>query len=153
VPPTPASSTRSNLSIWPASSFSTETPRGTLAYPDTLVGTDCAYDDSQRLWGWWNGRRWDLKAEAAMLGQPISMLIPQVLGVRLTGRMPGRGDRHRPVLTITERLRNTAWWGSLSSSSVGPRTSDDCDRATLGNMCPEYGATVAIFPIDAMTLD
>ncbi len=89
-----------------------------------------------------------------MLGQPISMLIPQVLGVRLTGAMPKGATATDLVLTITEVLRKQGVVGKFVEffgEGLGALTI--ADRATLGNMCPEYGATVAIFPIDEMTLD
>ena len=101
--------------------------------------------------GWGVG---GIEAEAAMLGQPISMLIPQVLGVRLTGAMPQGATATDLVLTITEALRKHGVVGKFVEffgEGLGALTI--ADRATLGNMCPEYGATVAIFPIDEMTLD
>src|SRR4029077_9533855 len=90
----------------------------------------------------------------AMLGQPISMLIPPVLGFRLIGRMLEGATATDLVLTITERLRKHGVVGKFVEF-FGPGLEDltIADRATLGNMCPEYGATIAIFPIDAMTLD
>jgi len=101
--------------------------------------------------GWGVG---GIEAEAAMLGQPISMLIPQVLGVRLTGAMLEGATATDLVLTITERLRKHGVVGKFVEF-FGPGLEDltIADRATLGNMCPEYGATIAIFPIDVMTLD
>ncbi len=101
--------------------------------------------------GWGVG---GIEAEAAMLGQPISMLIPKVLGVRLTGAMPQGATATDLVLTITELLRKHGVVGKFVEffgDGLGALTI--ADRATLGNMCPEYGATVAIFPIDEMTLD
>src|SRR5262245_49241103 len=89
-----------------------------------------------------------------MLGQPISMLIPPVLGFRLTGTMLEGATATDLVLTITERLRKHGVVGKFVEF-YGPGLADltIADRATLGNMCPEYGATIAIFPIDEMTLD
>jgi aconitate hydratase len=101
--------------------------------------------------GWGVG---GIEAEAAMLGQPSSMLIPQVLGVRLKGAMPQGATATDLVLTITELLRKHGVVGKFVEffgDGLGALTI--ADRATLGNMCPEYGATVAIFPIDEMTLD
>jgi aconitate hydratase len=101
--------------------------------------------------GWGVG---GIEAEAAMLGQPSSMLIPKVLGFRLTGAMPRGATATDLVLTITERLRKHGVVGKFVEffgEGLGALTI--ADRATLGNMCPEYGATVAIFPIDEMTLD
>ena len=101
--------------------------------------------------GWGVG---GIEAEAAMLGQPISMLIPQVLGVRLTGALPQGATATDLVLTITEILRKHGVVGKfVEFFGEGLRHLTIADRATLGNMCPEYGATVAIFPIDEMTLD
>src|SRR5687767_6820542 len=125
----------------------------TVAYPDTLVGTDShtTMVNGLGVVGWGVG---GIEAEAAMLGQPISMLIPQVLGVRLTGKMPQGATATDLVLTITEALRKRGVVGKFVEffgDGLGALTI--ADRATLGNMCPEYGATVAIFPIDEMTLD
>ncbi len=101
--------------------------------------------------GWGVG---GIEAEAAMLGQPSSMLIPKVVGFRLTGAMPKGTTATDLVLTITEILRKHGVVGTFVEfygEGLGALTI--ADRATLGNMCPEYGATVAIFPIDDMTLD
>ena len=132
----------------------TDTQAGvTTAYPDTLVGTDShtTMVNGLGVVGWGVG---GIEAEAAMLGQPISMLIPQVLGVRLTGAMPRGATATDLVLTITEALRKQGVVGKFVEfygDGLGALTI--ADRATLGNMCPEYGATVAIFPVDEMTLD
>src|SRR3954463_12125155 len=126
---------------------------GTLAFPDTLVGTDSHTTMANGLGvvGWGVG---GIEAEAAMLGQPSSMLIPQVLGVRLTGALPKGATATDLVLTITELLRKQGVVGKfVEFFGEGLRHLTIADRATLGNMCPEYGATVAIFPIDDMTLD
>jgi aconitate hydratase len=124
-----------------------------VAYPDTLVGTDShtTMVNGLGVVGWGVG---GIEAEAAMLGQPSSMLIPQVLGFRLTGSMPKGTTATDLVLTITEVLRKHGVVGKFVEffgEGLGALTI--ADRATLGNMCPEYGATVAIFPIDHMTLD
>ncbi len=128
-------------------------PDGTLAYPDTLVGTDShtTMINGLGVVGWGVG---GIEAEAAMLGQPISMLIPSVLGFRLTGQMLEGATATDLVLTITERLRKHGVVGKFVEF-FGPGLAHltIADRATLGNMCPEYGATIAIFPIDAMTVD
>jgi len=101
--------------------------------------------------GWGVG---GIEAEAAMLGQPISMLIPQVLGFRLTGKMLEGATATDLVLTITEKLRKHGVVGKfVEFFGAGLEHLTIADRATLGNMCPEYGATIAIFPIDVMTLD
>ena len=128
-------------------------PNGTLAYPDTLVGTDShtTMVNGLGVVGWGVG---GIEAEAAMLGQPISMLIPRVLGVRLTGTMLEGATATDLVLTITERLRKHGVVGKfVEFFGSGLEHLTIADRATLGNMCPEYGATIAIFPIDEMTLD
>jgi aconitate hydratase len=125
----------------------------TVAYPDTLVGTDShtTMVNGLGVVGWGVG---GIEAEAAMLGQPSSMLIPQVLGVRLTGTMPSGTTATDLVLTVTEVLRKHGVVGKfVEFFGEGLSGLTIADRATLGNMCPEYGATVAIFPIDDMTLD
>ncbi|MEO8256791.1 MAG: aconitate hydratase AcnA [Acidobacteriota bacterium] len=132
---------------------SMEGPNGTVAYPDTLVGTDShtTMVNGLGVVGWGVG---GIEAEAAMLGQPISMLIPQVLGVRLVGAMLEGATATDLVLTITERLRKHGVVGKfVEFFGPGLEHLTIADRATLGNMCPEYGATIAIFPIDEMTLD
>jgi aconitate hydratase len=126
---------------------------GVLAYPDTLVGTDShtTMVNGLGVVGWGVG---GIEAEAAMLGQPISMLIPEVLGFKLTGRLPEGATATDLVLTITERLRKHGVVGKfVEFYGPGLQGLTIADRATLGNMCPEYGATVAVFPIDEMTLD
>ena len=123
------------------------------AYPDTLVGTDShtTMVNGLGVVGWGVG---GIEAEAAMLGQPISMLIPQVLGFRLTGAMPEGATATDLVLTITEILRKHGVVGKfVEFFGRASKRLTIADRATLGNMCPEYGATIAIFPIDEMTLD
>ncbi len=124
-----------------------------VAYPDTLVGTDShtTMVNGLGVVGWGVG---GIEAEAAMLGQPISMLIPQVLGFRLNGQMLEGATATDLVLTITERLRKHGVVGKfVEFFGSGLEHLTIADRATLGNMCPEYGATIAIFPIDDMTLD
>ena len=131
-----------------------ETVNGkTVAYPDTVFGTDShtTMVNGLGVVGWGVG---GIEAEAAMLGQPSSMLIPQVLGVRLTGALPKGATATDLVLTITELLRKHGVVGKfVEFYGEGLKHLTIADRATLGNMCPEYGATVAIFPIDDMTLD
>ena len=125
----------------------------TLAYPDTLVGTDShtTMVNGLGVVGWGVG---GIEAEAAMLGQPSSMLIPKVVGFRLTGTMPKGTTATDLVLTVTEILRKHGVVGTfVEFYGEGLSALTIADRATLGNMCPEYGATVAIFPIDEMTLD
>ncbi len=124
-----------------------------VACPDTLVGTDShtTMVNGLGVVGWGVG---GIEAEAAMLGQPSSMLIPKVLGVRLTGKLREGMTATDLVLTVTERLRKHGVVGKfVEFFGEGLKHLTIADRATLGNMCPEYGATVAIFPIDTLTLD
>ncbi|MAG70740.1 MAG: aconitate hydratase AcnA [Acidobacteria bacterium] len=125
----------------------------TMAYPDTLVGTDShtTMINGLGVVGWGVG---GIEAEAAMLGQPISMLVPDVVGFRLDGRVAEGITATDLVLTITERLRRKGVVGKfVEFFGPGLEHLTIADRATLGNMSPEYGATIAIFPIDEMTLD
>ncbi len=125
----------------------------TVAYPDTLVGTDShtTMVNGLGVVGWGVG---GIEAEAAMLGQPISMLIPEVIGFRLNGTLPEGATATDLVLTITERLRQYGVVGKfVEFFGPGLASLTVADRATLGNMSPEYGSTVAICPIDQMTLD
>jgi aconitate hydratase len=130
-----------------------ETPGGAVAYPDTVFGTDShtTMVNGLGVVGWGVG---GIEAEAAMLGQPSSMLIPPVLGYRLKGKLPEGATATDLVLTITEALRKHGVVGKFVEF-YGPGLAHltIADRVTLGNMCPEYGATVAIFPIDDMTLE
>src|SRR5262245_38383517 len=133
--------------------FEAQVDGRSIAYPDTLVGTDShtTMVNGLGVAGWGVG---GIEAEAAMLGQPISMLIPNVLGFRLKGALPKGATATDLVLTITEALRKHGVVGKfVEFFGDGLRHLTIADRATLGNMCPEYGATIAIFPIDAMTLD
>ncbi|MDQ2768601.1 MAG: aconitate hydratase AcnA [Gemmatimonadota bacterium] len=124
----------------------------TVAYPDSLVGTDShtTMINGLGVLGWGVG---GIEAEAAMLGQPLSMLIPEVVGFRLHGKLPAGATATDLVLTVTQILRKkkvvgkfVEFYGSgLSSLSLA-------DRATIANMAPEYGATVGFFPVDAETL-
>ncbi len=124
-----------------------------VAYPDTVFGTDShtTMVNGLGVVGWGVG---GIEAEAAMLGQPSSMLIPPVLGCHLVGRLPEGTTATDLVLTITEALRKRGVVGKfVEFYGPGLKHLTIADRATLGNMCPEYGATVAIFPIDHMTLE
>lgn len=124
-----------------------------LAYPDTLVGTDShtTMINGLGVLGWGVG---GIEAEAAMLGQPISMLIPQVIGFRLTGKLPEGATATDLVLTVTERLRQYGVVGKfVEFFGSGLSELTLADRATLSNMSPEFGSTCAIFPVDAATLD
>jgi aconitate hydratase len=122
------------------------------AYPDTLVGTDShtTMINGLGVLGWGVG---GIEAEAAMLGQPVSMLIPQVVGVRLKGKLREGSTATDLVLTITEMLRKHGVVGKfVEYFGPGLASLPLADRATIGNMSPEYGATCGIFPIDAETL-
>jgi aconitate hydratase len=133
--------------------FAEESGGEWMAYPDTLVGTDShtTMVNGLGVVGWGVG---GIEAEAAMLGQPISMLIPEVVGFRLTNRLPEGATATDLVLTITERLRKLGVVGKfVEFYGPGLEFLTIADRATLGNMSPEYGATIAICPIDEMTLD
>jgi len=123
-----------------------------LAYPDTCVGTDShtTMVNGLGVLGWGVG---GIEAEAAMLGQPISMLIPNVVGFRLTGELPAGATATDLVLTITERLRRHGVVGKfVEFHGEGVAAVPLANRATIGNMSPEFGSTCAIFPIDAETL-
>ena len=125
----------------------------TVAYPDTLVGTDShtTMVNGLGVVGWGVG---GIEAEAAMLGQPVSMLIPEVVGFKLTGQLSEGTTATDLVLTITERLRQYGVVGKfVEFFGSGLASLTLADRATLGNMSPEYGSTVAICPIDEMTVD
>src|SRR6185437_10757576 len=122
------------------------------AYPDTLVGTDShtTMVNGLGVLGWGVG---GIEAEAAMLGEALSMLVPQVVGFRLTGALPEGATATDLVLTVTEILRNTGVVGKFVEY-FGPGLSSLslADRATIGNMSPEYGATCGFFPVDDATL-
>ncbi|MGC5311855.1 aconitate hydratase [Micromonospora zamorensis] len=126
--------------------------RNGQAYPDTVVGTDShtTMVNGLGVLGWGVG---GIEAEAAMLGQPVSMLIPRVVGFKLSGEMPAGTTATDLVLTITEMLRKHGVVGKFVEF-YGPGVSAVplANRATIGNMSPEYGSTVAIFPIDAETI-
>ena len=127
--------------------------RGGQAYPDTVVGTDShtTMVNGLGVLGWGVG---GIEAEAAMLGQPVSMLIPRVVGFRLTGELPAGATATDLVLTITEMLRRHGVVGKfVEFYGDGVGAVPLANRATIGNMSPEYGSTVAIFPIDDATLD
>src|SRR5689334_13196243 len=126
--------------------------RDKTAYPDTCVGTDShtTMQNGLGVLGWGVG---GIEAEAAMLGQPISMLIPKVVGFRLTGELPSGATATDLVLTITEMLRKHGVVGKfVEFTGEGVAAVPVANRATIGNMSPEFGSTCAIFPIDAETL-
>jgi aconitate hydratase len=132
--------------------FTTEIDGETVAYPDTLVGTDShtTMINGLGVLGWGVG---GIEAEAAMLGQAVSMLVPQVVGFKLTGKLPEGATATDLVLTVTQALRKLGVVGKFVEF-YGPGIAELplADRATISNMAPEYGATCGIFPVDAETL-
>ncbi|GAA3335365.1 aconitate hydratase [Curtobacterium albidum] len=123
------------------------------AYPDTLVGTDShtTMVNGLGVLGWGVG---GIEAEAAMLGQPVSMLIPKVVGFKLSGSIPAGVTATDVVLTITQELRKHGVVGKfVEFYGEGVSEVPLANRATIGNMSPEFGSTAAIFPVDAVTLD
>jgi aconitate hydratase len=132
--------------------FTTEIDGERLAYPDTLVGTDShtTMINGLGVLGWGVG---GIEAEAAMLGQPVSMLVPQVVGYKLTGKLREGATATDLVLTVTQALRKLGVVGKFVEF-YGPGIAELplADRATISNMAPEYGATCGIFPVDAETL-
>ncbi len=124
----------------------------TIAYPDTLVGTDShtTMINGLSVLGWGVG---GIEAEAAMLGQPISMVIPEVVGFKLTGKLPEGATATDLVLTVTQMLRQKGVVGKfVEFCGAGLLHLGLADRATISNMAPEYGATCGFFPIDDETL-
>ncbi|HEU4566410.1 MAG TPA: aconitate hydratase [Marmoricola sp.] len=127
--------------------------RDGVAYPDTLVGTDShtTMVNGLGVVGWGVG---GIEAEAAMLGQPVSMLIPRVVGFKLTGSLPEGATATDLVLTITEMLREHGVVGKfVEFHGEGVAAVPLANRATIGNMSPEYGSTIAVFPIDGETIN
>jgi len=128
------------------------TTRNGQAFPDTLVGTDShtTMVNGLGVLGWGVG---GIEAEAAMLGQPVSMLLPRVVGFRMEGELPEGATATDLVLTVTQMLRGRGVVGSfVEFHGPGLANMPLADRATIGNMSPEFGSTCAIFPIDAETL-
>ncbi len=152
VPPDTGIVHQVNLEYLARVVFVQEEGRKRTAYPDTLVGTDShtTMVNGLGVLGWGVG---GIEAEAAMLGQPVSMLIPLVVGVKLTGRLREGATATDLVLTITEMLRKHGVVGKFVEY-FGPGLQDLplADRATIANMAPEYGATCGIFPIDKESL-
>ena len=152
VPPDTGICHQVNLEYLSRVVFTRDGPDGMLAYPDTLIGTDSHTPmvNGLGVLGWGVG---GIEAEAAMLGEPMSMLIPQVVGLKLTGEFPPGTTATDLVLTVAELLRRTGVVGKFVEF-FGPGIANIplANRATLGNMSPEYGATCAIFPIDGETL-
>ena len=123
-----------------------------MAYPDTLVGTDShtTMINGLGVLGWGVG---GIEAEACMLGQPVSMLLPPVVGFKLHGQMPEGCTATDLVLTITQMLRKKGVVGKfVEFFGAGLSALSLADRATVANMAPEYGATMGFFPVDAETL-
>ena len=132
--------------------FTREEDGATVAYPDSLVGTDShtTMINGLGVLGWGVG---GIEAEAAMLGQPVSMLIPEVVGFKLHGKLPPGATATDLVLTVTEMLRKKKVVGKfVEFYGTGLSSLPLADRATIANMAPEYGATMGFFPVDAETL-
>ncbi|HSU98352.1 MAG TPA: aconitase family protein, partial [Gemmatimonadaceae bacterium] len=152
VPPDTGIVHQVNLEYLASCVFTRDDNGETIAYPDSLVGTDShtTMINGLGVLGWGVG---GIEAEAAMLGQPVSMLIPEVIGFKVHGKLPPGATATDLVLTVTEMLRKkkvvgkfVEFYGNgLSSLSLA-------DRATLGNMAPEYGATMGFFPVDDETI-
>jgi len=152
VPPATGICHQVNLEYLSQVVYSRENDGTLQAYPDTLVGTDShtTMVNGLGVLGWGVG---GIEAEAAMLGQPISMLLPQVVGFKLAGELPEGATATDLVLTVTEMLRERGVVSKfVEFFGPGLPTLGLADRATLGNMSPEFGSTCAIFPVDAETL-
>ncbi|PZA00300.1 aconitate hydratase AcnA [Gammaproteobacteria bacterium 2W06] len=153
VPPGTGIVHQVNLEYLSKGVFTKETENGTQAYPDTLVGTDShtTMVNGLGVLGWGVG---GIEAEAAMLGQPITMLVPEVIGFRLSGELREGATATDLVLTVTEQLRKKGVVGKfVEFFGDGLDNLPLADRATIGNMAPEYGATCGIFPIDKETIE
>jgi aconitate hydratase len=154
VPPGAGICHQVNLEYLSQAVWTADIPGGeTIAYPDTLYGTDShtTMVNGIGVLGWGVG---GIEAEAAMLGQPIAMLIPDVIGFKLTGRLPEGATATDLVLTVTQMLRRKGVVGKfVEFFGSALDTMPVADRATIGNMAPEYGATCGFFPVDARTLD
>ncbi len=153
VPPGTGICHQVNLEYLAQVVWTTDDGGRTVAYPDTLVGTDShtTMVNGLAVLGWGVG---GIEAEAAMLGQPISMVLPEVVGFRLDGKLREGATATDLVLTVTQMLRKKGVVGRFVEF-YGPGLSHMAlaDRATIGNMAPEYGATCGFFPIDQVTLD
>jgi aconitate hydratase len=152
VPPHTGICHQVNLEYLSRVVFAQELGGETVAYPDSLVGTDShtTMVNGLGVFGWGVG---GIEAEAAMLGQPLSMLVPEVVGFKLIGRLPAGATATDLVLTVTEMLRKKKVVGKFVEY-YGPGLSNLplADRATIANMAPEYGATMGYFPVDDETL-
>ncbi|MEZ4744493.1 MAG: aconitate hydratase AcnA [Calditrichia bacterium] len=153
VPPGTGIVHQVNLEFLASVVMTKEVDGKTVAYPDTLVGTDShtTMINGLSVLGWGVG---GIEAEAVMLGQPYYMLLPEVVGFKLTGELPEGATATDLVLTVTEMLRKKGVVGKfVEFYGKGLRNMALADRATIANMAPEYGATMGFFPIDQMTLD
>jgi aconitate hydratase len=152
VPPGTGICHQVNLEYLGKTVFVSEEDGESVAYPDSLVGTDShtTMINGLGVLGWGVG---GIEAEAAMLGQPVSMLIPEVVGFKLHGKLPPGATATDLVLTVTEMLRKKKVVGKfVEFYGTGLSSLPLADRATIGNMAPEYGATMGFFPCDAETL-
>src|SRR5262249_12909778 len=153
VPPGTGICHQVNLEYLGQSVWTSKDAGETVAYPDTVVGTDShtTMINGVGVLGWGVG---GIEAEAAMLGQPVTMLIPQVIGFKLTGKLPEGTTATDLVLTVTQMLRKKGVVGKfVEFFGDGLADLPLADRATIANMAPEYGATCGIFPIDEETLN
>ena len=152
VPPGIGIVHRVNLEYLAKGVLSAETPKGTVYYPDTLVGTDShtTMINGLGVVGWGVG---GIEAEAGMLGQPVYFLTPEVVGVHLTGSLKEGVTATDLVLAVTEMLRKQKVVGKfVEFFGEGAAALSVTDRATIGNMAPEYGATMGFFGVDEETL-
>ena len=152
VPPGTGICHQVNLEYLAKTVFTSKENGETVAYPDSLVGTDShtTMVNGLGVLGWGVG---GIEAEAAMLGQPVSMLIPEVVGFRLHGRLPAGATATDLVLTVTQMLRQKKVVGKfVEFFGTGLTGLPLADRATIANMAPEYGATMGFFPVDEETL-
>jgi aconitate hydratase len=153
VPPDTGIVHQINLEYLAKGVFTEVVGKQTIAYPDSLVGTDShtTMINGLGVLGWGVG---GIEAEAAMLGQPVSMLIPEVVGFKMHGRLQPGSTATDLVLTVTEMLRKKKVVGKfVEFFGAGLSSLSLADRATIGNMAPEYGATMGFFPIDAETIN
>ncbi len=153
VPPGTGICHQVNLEYLARTVWTKEVDGETLAFPDTVVGTDShtTMINALAVLGWGVG---GIEAEAAMLGQPISMLIPEVIGFRMTGRLPEGATATDLVLRVTQMLRARGVVGKfVEYFGDGLAHLSVADKATIANMAPEYGATCGFFPVEQATLD
>ena len=153
VPPDTGIVHQVNLEYLAPVVFTNRTAGGVQAYPDTVMGTDShtTMINGLGVVGWGVG---GIEAEACMLGQPISMLLPSVVGFKLKGKLPEGATATDLVLTVTQMLRAKGVVGRfVEFFGAGVSALSLADRATIANMAPEYGATIGFFPIDDQTLD